>query len=520
MTRATTLAWLLSLVTSVFSDEQLPCVPRQFEYDSVVCVCNATYCDTLPRPSPPPAGEFLLFTSDLQGLRLHKTNGYMNMENHISESETAEGAIHFTLDPNQEYQTVMGWGAAFTDAAAFNILSLSEPTQEMLLKSYFGSEGLEYNIGRVNIGGCDFSWRPYTYDDVEGDVDLSFFELQSEDIDYKIPLIHRANAMSGAPLKLFASPWSAPAWMKTNEDIVGYGHLKTEMYQPWANYFVKFLDGYSGYNLSFWGLTAQNEPIDGYVPGFFFNCMGWTAKQQQRWVAENLGPTLEEAGYGDIKLMILDDQRFNLPGWAETVMSNPDAAKYVDGIAVHIYTDSWVDAERLTQTNDIFPELFIISSEACEGMGLLPHPQVAPGLWERLEKYAQDIIVDMNHWVRAWVDWNLALDMQGGPNWAKNFVDAAILVNKETDEFYKNPMYYALAHFTKFVPEGAVRIDLTTGDAPDTLVSTAFKNPDGSLVVVLLNRSESSSNVTIGSEGRGDIAFNVGPRSIHSLLFT
>ncbi|CAL4090866.1 unnamed protein product, partial [Meganyctiphanes norvegica] len=493
-------------------DQQLPCVPQMFDQDSVVCVCNATYCDTLPQPVIPPTGDALVYTSDLTGKRFDMTvEHFQPMHTESSES------IHFVVSADDEYQPIKGWGGAFTDAAAANILSLSPEAQDMLLSAYFTSTGLEYNIGRVNMGGCDFSWRHYTYDDVEGDIDLTMFQLAPEDTDYKIPVIHRAKAMSSRPVELFASPWSAPIWMKTNHNDSGFGQLKEEMYQPWANYFVKFLDSYSDYDLTFFGMTAQNEPIDGYVPGFAFNCMGWTADEQRQWIAENLGPTMKEAGYSDVDIMILDDQRFNLPGWAETVLGDPDAEQYVSGIGVHWYGDNYSPAGLLDNTNELFPDKYIIMTEACEGS----YPwqtAVTLGRWERLESYARNIITDMNHWVTGWVDWNLALDMEGGPNWEGNFVDAPIIVNKESDEFYKNPMYYALGHFSKFVRPGAKRVGLNPTHQSH-MHATAFKNTDNSIAVVILNSSEETLDMILEETAHGQLTIQASPRSLQTIIF-
>ncbi|ROT76184.1 hypothetical protein C7M84_005252 [Penaeus vannamei] len=262
------------------------------------------------------------------------------------------------------------------------------------------------------------------------------------------------------------------------------------------------------------GPNSANEPIDGYVPGFFFNCMGWTAEEQRKWVAENLGPTLLQHGYEDVKLMILDDQRYE-PGWAENVLSDPELPSTCRASAalvrrpVHGAGATDADARPLP---GLLPR-----HEACEGATPL-EVDVALGKWERLESYAHDIIVDMNHWVTGWVDWNLALDMQGGPNWAENFVDAPIIVNKEADEFYKNPMFYAMGHFSKFVKEGATKLGLASED-PKKLDATAFRNPDGSTAVVILNRSANDFEVVLDVEGRGSLRLEVAHRSLHTALF-
>ncbi|XP_045107178.1 lysosomal acid glucosylceramidase-like [Portunus trituberculatus] len=503
--------FLFILFRQGHAEEDLPCIPKETGHSSFVCVCNATYCDTLHRPTTPPEGQYLLYTSARDGGRFQKSLGY------FAGREVVEGSIEFTLDTNTPYQTMMGWGAAFTDSAAFNILSLSPASQDQLLRAYFSPEGLEYNLGRLNMGGCDFSWRTYTHVDTPGDTNLDTFALQPEDLEYKIPVVKRAQEMSERPIKLFASPWTAPPWMKTNNDYHGFGQLKEEMYQPWARYFVRFLDDYAAQNITFWGLTAQNEPLDGYVPGFSFSCMGWTAEQQRKWVSGNLGPALREGGYGDVVLMIMDDQRINLPSWPQVVLGDPEAAQFVQGIALHWYMDKYFTPEVLTETHDLFPEYFILGTEACEGDGPL-EVDVVPGSWERLEAYARDIIVDVNHWVTGWVDWNLALDMIGGPNWAENFVDAPILVDKDKDEFYKNPMFYAMGHFSKFVPEGAVRLGITSPHA-GKVSAAAFRNPDGTYALILLNRSDLEEMVTVQVSGRGTLALPLFPHSLHTALF-
>ena len=144
-------------------------------------------------------------------------------------------------------------------------------------------------------------------------------------------MIKQAQAFHEKPIKLVASPWTAPAWMKSNKNLTGQGSLLPEFYQTWANYFVKFLDEYKKQGVEFWGLTAQNEPWDGLAPNFPFNAMGWTASMQREWIVNNLGPTLEVAGYSDTNLIILDDQRPLAPKWARDVFSDERALKYVKG---------------------------------------------------------------------------------------------------------------------------------------------------------------------------------------------
>ncbi|XP_026688399.1 glucosylceramidase-like [Diaphorina citri] len=191
-------------------------------------------------------------------------------------------------------------------------------------RSYFSPEGISYAFGRVPIGGCDFSTRAYTYDDIPNDKKLEKFNLTTEDFQYKIPLIQQANRLRGEPLRLVGSAWSAPAWMKTNNALTGRGELKTQYYQTWAQYLIMFLDFYKREQLSFWALTTGNEPINGDLPSFLpfvpkFNSMGWHPKSVATWIANNLGPTLRSSQHNATKILAIDDQRFVLPWWLEQV---------------------------------------------------------------------------------------------------------------------------------------------------------------------------------------------------------
>ena len=293
-----------------------------------------------------------------------------------------------------------------------------------------------------------------------------------------------------SPLKMFASPWTAPAWMKSNNNLIGEGYLLPEYYQAWANYFVKFLKSYEAEGVPFWGLTAQNEPVDGKIPDFTFNCMGWNSTTQREWIVNNLGPTLEKEGFSDIKLMILDDQRPLAPKWAREVFADERAMKYVSGIGVHWYADDGGLAFALDQCHDEFPDKFILYTEACNGDRPWDTEKVMLGDWNRGERYLHNIIENLNHWAVGWTDWNLALDMQGGPNWALNYVDAPIIVDPENGKFYKQPMYYALGHISRFLVPGSIRIGLQKNT--NSLEAVAVEIPYGPdykiLATVILNR--------------------------------
>lgn len=502
--------YALGLLRSCSGQDE--CVPKDFGQGSVVCVCNATYCDDIGQIDRPPVGQYLVYTSTQDGLRFQKYQGP------ITPSEL-NGDVTITIDRSQRLQTILGFGGAFTDAAAINIANLSSETQDRLLRTYFSDEGLEYTLGRVPIGGSDFSKRGYTYDDDhDGDFNLTYFALASEDVDYKIPLILRVQRAYGRPIKMFASAWSAPAWMKTNDNLKGKGTLLGEpggqYYQTWANYYVRFLQEYEKRNVTFWGVTSQNEPVDGDTPGFSFNCMGFTADTLGTFIGTNLGPTLEEAGYGDVTLMMFDDQRPLLYDWTTKILANDSlASHYVKGIALHWYWNFLVGPEVMVRTHDAFPELFILATEACEGASPEPN-HVILGSWRRAENYAQDILQDLSNWVVGWTDWNLAVDQEGGPNWTGNFVDSPIIVDADNDQFYKQPMFYALGHVSKFLPPGSVVLNSTTTDRP--IYHVVAETEDQSTVLVLLNRSDNSTTITIDDPTYGAFDVDVPAHSIQS----
>ncbi|XP_078063991.1 lysosomal acid glucosylceramidase [Mustelus asterias] len=492
-----------------------PCDAQSFGGTSVVCVCNATYCDTMDPLVLPKRGHFLLYETNKAGKRLENRTGKIL-------TRSKQKGLQLLFDVKKTYQRIKGFGGAVTDAAAINIQSLSAGAQENLLRSYFSEEGIEYNIIRVPMASCDFSTRLYTYDDHPGDLDLKHFSLTEEDSKMKIPIMQRAKALSKRPLSLFASPWTAPPWMKTSDSMIGKGTLKGnpggQYYKSWAKYFIRFLDEYAKHNLSFWALTIQNEPTTGMITNYSFQCMGFTAEMERDFIVLDLGPALQNSTHKDVQLMILDDQRILLPSWAKVVLDDVHAARYVHGIAVHWYLDMLIPADKtLGATHDLFPEYYLFSTEACTGFMPWEHT-VKLGSWERGARYSHDIIQDMNYFVTGWTDWNIALDLQGGPNWVKNFVDSPVIVNSSQDAFYKQPMFYHMAHFSKFIPEDSLRVGLDPS-AATKLETVAFLRPDGIAVVNVLNWSMDDIDFVIWDPEHGFLEAHSPADSIQSYLW-
>ncbi|KAF6031271.1 GBA [Bugula neritina] len=488
------------------------CDKVSFGDTSFVCRCNSSHCDSLPPLNSVPKGAYIIYSSSKDGDRFNTQTLHFS-----GKQPQANGKI--IINRTAEYQSIIGFGGAVTDAASINILNLSPKTQDILLQSYYSPQGLEYTLARIPIASTDFSTHAYSYDDTPDDFDLSHFSLTSEDLKYKIPILKRAIAMSKRNIRLFSSPWSAPSWMKTESSMTGRGFLKGEpggkYYKTWAQYLVRFLSEYKKQGLNIWGLTAQNEPLDGRLPFFPFQCLGFTATQQRDFIAMDLGPALHSGGFGDVKLMILDDDTLSLPDWANTIYSDESASQYVSGLGVHWYLNGYLSYNRITETHLVDPTKFILATEACAGSAFY-EKKVMLGNWDRAEQYASDIMQDLQNWVTGWTDWNIALNMSGGPNWVNNNVDSPIIVDKDNDVFYKQPMFYTMGHFSKFLTPGSVRHQMDMKGAKSTGV--VFSTPEKNLVMILFNKEDSGEILDV-VEGNTTFTVSVKARSINTIIW-
>lgn len=389
-----------------------------------------------------------------------------------SKNEGASSSI--VVDGSKKFQEIFGFGGAFTEAAGLQFQKLPLEKQEQVLKLYFDKrEGSGYEFGRVPMGSCDFSVASYNFDNVTNDMELVHFDDEvKEDTKVIIPFIKRAIEKNPS-LKLFLAPWSPPGWMKrTTEDhpasmlgSVTPNGLNDDYRKPWANYFSRFISAYKKHGLPFWGLTPQNEP-EFAAP---WEACGYNASYQAEFVAEYLGPVMKR-DHPEVKIMVFDHNRASVLQWAETIFNHPGAKKYVDGIAIHWYDDErYMDGvefhERVNDTHYVDESRFILATESCNCPGIATGTEA----WFRAQRYAHDIITDMNNWVVGWVDWNLLLDHTGGPNHLGNNCDAPIVLTEDGKDFMIQPMYYFIQHISKFVPTGSHRIA--------THVSAKFDKP-------------------------------------------
>lgn len=397
------------------------------------------------------------------------------------------------LDPSQKFQTFLGIGGAFTDAAAETWAKLPAEKQDELMMAYFDkASGIGYSFGRTNINSCDFSSDMYTYVE-EGDKELKTFSI-AHDEKYKIPIIREAIKRAGGDLPLFVSPWSPPAWMKDNNDMLFGGKLLPEYYQSWADYYIKYIQALEQSGVPVWGLSVQNEPMARQT---WESCI-YSTEEERDFIKNYLGPTLHRNNMADKKLIAWDHNRDLIYHRAAGILSDPEAAKYVWGIGFHWY-EVWTGGrqyENVKRVAEAFPETNLLLTEACN----YPFSWETIDQWQWGEQYGENMIHDFNNGAVAWTDWNILLDETGGPNHVKNFCFAPIHARvKEGTLHYMNSYYY-IGHFSKFIRPGAKRIISSSSRAQ--LLTTAFMNTDGTIALVVMNPTdeEISYRLYIGNQ--------------------
>jgi glucosylceramidase len=376
------------------------------------------------------------------------------------------------IDPARTFQVFEGFGGAFTDAAADVFARLPAASQEQFLKACFDPvDGNGYTLCRTTIHSCDYAAGMYTYAEVADDKRLEHFSIEHDRAN-RLPFIKRAQAAAKGGLRLYASPWSPPGWMKTNGEMKHGGKLKPEYRQTWADYFVKYVRAYAAEGVPIWGLTVQNEALATQV---WESCI-FTANEERDFVRDYLGPTLHRNGLADLKLMIWDHNRGLMYQRAEAAYSDPAAAKYIWGTAFHWYVGDHHDNARLL--HDAFPDKGLLFTEGS-----------VRGTWAAASRLAKNVILDLNNWTAGWTVWNLLLDPDGGPRHAGGLMGGTIVnADPKTGELTFNPPHYAFGHFSRFIKRGARRI--VCSSSSDDFIATAFLNPDGKVAVVLTNLAD------------------------------
>eukprot|EP00927_Polykrikos_kofoidii_P041384 TRINITY_DN35292_c0_g1_i1.p1 TRINITY_DN35292_c0_g1~~TRINITY_DN35292_c0_g1_i1.p1 ORF type:complete len:493 (-),score=69.53 TRINITY_DN35292_c0_g1_i1:113-1591(-) len=462
-----------------------------------------------------------------------------SLELSTDESSGAQDACIFICPTSRPGHPFFGFGGSFTEASAVTLQKMSEDKQDEILRAYFDpTVGIGYTIGRLPMASCDFGLGNWTCGNLtDGDMQLEGFSIDHYG-QAILPMVKRSMAMVSAPFSMLASPWSPPPWMKTKQQFHGDGHLKPECAAAWAYHFVRFIEEMQKTGVPIWGVSVQNEPEAAQV---WESCI-YTAVEERDFVRDHLGPALEKAGLGSVKILVWDHNRDGMLERAAVAYGDPEAEKYIWGVGYHWYGDaryeSWpersevpfqdrqrdcapitelrgrVGFDNVRLVADLRPEKHILFTEGCQELGGRPLKELL-GEWKLGERYAMNMISDFNSGCEGWIDWNLWLDETGGPNHVGNLCSAPIICDTENNEVLYQPSYWYLGHFSRYISPGAQR--LLASSSRDALEVVAFLNPDTSVAVVVMNQSDQDMQFWLKAPG-GSARVDAPKRSISTFI--
>ena len=390
-------------------------------------------------------------------------------------------------------------GGALTEAAAYTYARMSAEKQQQLLALFFG-DGNHYNFCSLHIQSCDFALGNYAYVEDAKDTGLDSFSIE-RDRKYIIPFA-KAALEKNSKIQFLASPWSPPAFMKTNGEMNHGGKLKKEYYQMWADMVARYVSAYRDEGITIQQLTVQNEPA---AVQTWDSCI-FSGVEEAEFACRYLRPALDRAQHSDVKINVWDHNKEKILERAAESFSVEGARDVIDGIAFHWYTGEHFDA--LAEVHRQYPDKALIFTEGCvEYSRFEVENQI-----QNAEMYAHDIIGDFNAGMNGFIDWNLILDRQGGSNHVGNYCDAPVMCDVDADTIDVKLSYSYIGHFSRFIRPGARRI-LVSKYSPD-IETTAFQNEDGGKVLVILNRSEKEVEFVVSVEGKRSGKMKIGKHSI------
>lgn len=415
------------------------------------------------------------------------------------------------VDTGHKFQSVFGFGGAITDSVAEVFDKLTPAAQQAFLTAYFDPRaGLGYNVVRTTIHSSDFSSASYTYVK-DGDRSLDSFSI-AHDMEHRIPLLRKALAIGASnanPVRVFASPWSAPAWMKSNASMLGGGTLIAGDRDLWARYMVRFIKEYEKAGIPLWGLSVQNEPMAKQT----WESMILTADDETAFVGAHLGPALRKAGLGGKKLIVWDHNRDLLPQRAANILSDRRARPYIWGVGYHWY-ETWSGNapmhRNVAAVHAAYPDVNLLMTEST----VEKFDAAKLQLWANGERYGSEMIADLSAGAVGWVDWNMLLDSRGGPNHVGNFCFAPIHASDDGQLVF-TPSYAYLGHFSRYIRPQARRVSATTSRS--TLDTVAFRNPDGSLAVVVMNKTDQAQHYRLMVD-QNEVAVEIPPHAIQTVV--
>lgn len=389
--------------------------------------------------------------------------------------------------PEEKKQEILGFGGAFTEAAAYTWSRMSDTNKKELLNLYFSENGNKYNLCRTHIQSCDFSLGNSAYVE-ENDIELKSFSIK-QDYTYLIPFLKEALNIN-KNIELLASPWSPPAFMKTNGEMNHGGKLKEEYYDLWAEIIVKYLIAYKEEGIVITWLTIQNEPN---AIQTWDSCQ-YTGQEEKRFACDYLRNKLDVAGFQKVKLNIWDHNKDLIVERCNEIFTDEQSRKDISGVAFHWYSGDHFEA--LQCVREKYPEKELIFTEGCVEYSRF----ASAGQTENAEMYAHDIIGNLNAGMNGFIDWNLILDEKGGPNHVGNYCDAPVMCDTVNDIIDVKLSFYYIGHFSRFIKPGAKRILVSR--YTDKLESVGFQNPNGEIILVVMNKTDEMHQFEILVEGK------------------
>lgn len=412
---------------------------------------------------------------------------------------SAEAVI---LDPRATRQEILGFGAALTDASCYILSQLSQSERDEILHDIFDPSQMAMNVCRTSIGASDYSRKLYSYDESDTpDPELKKFSIDY-DKEYILPVL-RESRKHNPELFLFSSPWSPPGWMKPDHTMLG-GAMRSTSFDPYARYFVKFLEGYKAEGVLINAVTVQNES-DAEQAGRMPACT-WAQEIEMEFAARFLAPAIKKAGF-DAKIWLLD-HNYSLWGRAIDELSDRSVYEAVDGIAWHGYVG---EASAMTRVHDAFPAKNAYWTEG--------GPDITqPDYQTDFTNWTETFNTVLNNWARSITAWNLALDEHGKPNIGPFSCGGTITVDSSTHKVTQSGQYWAFAHFSRHIKRGA-KVFATNGIAPDprhaAVTHCGFVNPDGKHVVVIANRGVAQgAQLVLGDQA---VELDLRADSVHTL---
>ncbi len=450
-------------------------------------------------------GDPVAYLTDGNGMFIQAPEGFFKVYS-VSELDKSSGKI-IEIDPTKTYQTIDGFGASITDTAAIVMSQMpKEQLDEAYLRLFDDEQGIGLSYIRNCLGSSDFAPEYYTYNDLpqgEEDYNLEKFDF-SHDLKQIVPLTKKAMEIN-PDIKVILSPWSPPLWMRTTWAWnKADNRLRRECYGVYADYLVKSIKSYQDAGVNVFAFTAQNEQFAS-TP---WPSMIWNWEVMSNWINDYLGPRLDDAGLGDV-MLLAGDHNFGYRSEIESIMAG--SMEYVDGAAYHWYEG---EPEEMITTYENFPDKYMMVTEASSSRGA-PRTMVT--------NIANDVIRGLRSGASGWINWNLALDHNGGPTYNDINIHCSALItcNTETKTITYDPDYFALAHFSKFMQDGAVRVDSTdTGvDTEYNLVNVAALNKNGSMAAVFTNKSRKNAELCKVVIGDKVIEFTMDTRTALTLAW-